>query len=49
MPRPPHEKIDDFSPMNIEQLEKELDSYKDKLKEYKMRRNFIQQERVYTY
>jgi hypothetical protein len=46
MPRAPPEITDEFTQMNIEQLESELDSLKDKLKDYKIRRNFIQQERV---
>jgi hypothetical protein len=46
MPRAPPEVVDEYTPMEIDQLENELDALKDKLKDFKIRRNFIQQERV---
>lgn len=36
----------DFTNMDIDQLDKEIDQLKDKLKDAKIRRNFVQQERV---
>lgn len=46
MPKPIPEPVDSFTPMGIEDLEREHDLLLEKLKETKIRRNFVQQERV---
>ena len=37
---------DEYANYDLDQLEKEYESLKEKLKESKIRRNFVQQERV---
>jgi hypothetical protein len=46
MPKKIPEVIDDLTPLDQPQLEKEVEDLKEKLRETKTRRNFVQQERV---
>ena len=45
MSRRPREEIDNFTPMELDQLQDYLNNFSEQLKEAKMRRNFVQQER----
>ena len=45
MSRRPREEIDNFTPMDLEQLQLHLNTQSELLREAKMRRNFVQQER----
>lgn len=45
MPKAPPEEVDEFTQMDIDQLQKYIDSQKEVLNQSKIRRNFVQQER----